>query len=123
MGSEIERRRGKRAFIQAPLVIRRFGSREPTPLREEVTTNVSLAGVYFETEDEHPYSANEFYTASIAIPESETRDFPFRRLAGRGRVVRIEELSGTGQAGRKRFGIALEFGQDLTALTAIPARG
>jgi len=123
MGSDIERRRGRRAFIRVPLAIRSHGTRAPKPLREEMTKNVSLAGVYFETEEEHPYTANEFYTASIAIPESETRDFPFRRLAGRGRVVRIEELSGTSAAGGKRFGIALEFGQDLTALTAIPARG
>ena len=108
--------------MEAPLLIRRAGAQVSAP-RQEVTKNVSLAGVYFETEEEHPYTDNEMVMASVSIPEAHTRDFPFTRLAGRGRVVRIEAVPQQEAAGRKRFGIALEFGHDLTALTAVPARG
>lgn len=120
---DVERRRGWRASIKAPLVIRRLGAQEPGPLKEELTENISLAGVYFETEKGNTYTMNDVVMASVAVPESQTRQFPFTRLAGRSRVVRVNELSGESPGGRKRFGIALEFGEDVTALTAIPNRG
>ncbi len=117
----MERRKYRRMDIEAPLLIRRFieGSREP--FDEQVTGNVSLAGVYFESKDATPYKLNEVVMTSVVVPEPKTRDFPFTRLAGRGRVVRVKELSGDA-SGRKRFGIAVEYGDDLTALTAIPGR-
>lgn len=120
--ASVELRRGKRASIQAPLLIRRPGAHS-APSREEVAENVSLAGVYFETEEGHPYASNDIVMASVSVPEERSREFPFTRLAGRGRVVRIEEIAARGESGRKRFGIALEFGEDLTALSAIPSRG
>ena len=118
----VEKRRGQRAYVEAPILIRRTGGQGSSP-REEVTKNVSLAGVYFETEEGHPYTSDEMVMASVSIPEAHTRHFPFTRLAGRGRVVRIEEVPQQATTGRKQFGIALEFSQDLTALSAIPSRG
>ena len=118
----VEKRRGRRAYVEVPLLIRRTGTQGTVP-REEITQNVSLAGVYFETEDGHPYTDNEIVMASVSIPEAHARTFPFTRLAGRGRVVRIDEVPHQEPSQSKRFGIALEFGQDLTALSAIPARG
>ncbi len=119
-----ERRRGRRASVQAPVVIRRASSSGPAPVvNEEIATNISLAGVYFETTDEHAYQVNEAVITSVSIPESHTREFPFTRLAGRSRVVRVKELPQQEPAQAKRFGIALEFGSDVTALTALPSRG
>ena len=118
----VERRRGRRAYVEAPVLIRRAGAQATAP-RQEVATNVSLAGVYFETDEGHPYANNETVLASVSIPEERAREFPFTRLAGRGRVVRVETLSPGDLSGRKRVGIALEFGHDLTALSAIPSRG
>ena len=118
----VERRRGRRAYVEAPLLIRRTGA-QGSASREEVTKNVSLAGVYFETEEGHPYTDNDMVMASVSIPEANAREFPFTRLAGRGRVVRIEPIPQQEPSRSKRFGIALEFGHDLTALSAIPARG
>ena len=118
----VERRRGRRASVEAPLLIRRTGAQGVTP-KEEIAQNVSLAGVYFETEEGHPYANNEIVMASVSIPEAHARNFPFTRLAGRGRVVRVEDVPQEDRSGGKRFGIALEFGHDLTALSAIPARG
>ena len=65
----VERRRGRRASVEAPLLIRRAGAQVSAP-RQEVTKNVSLAGVYFETEEEHPYTDNEMVMASVSIPEA-----------------------------------------------------
>ena len=118
----VDRRRGRRASVQAPLLIRRIGTRDVKSVQEKLATNISLAGVYFETEEKTPYALNEIVLASVSVPESQTREFPFTRWAGRARVVRVDEKSEQGTGGRKRLGVALEFGEDLTALTAIPSR-
>ena len=121
----IDRRRGRRTDMEAQLLIRRVkeGSRS---LQEEqnMAKNVSLHGVYFETHGQQDaYTVDDMVIASLSIPESRTRDFPFSLLAGRGRVVRVEELSGAESDVSKRFGVALEFCDNLTALTAIPPQG
>ncbi len=119
----VERRRGRRARIQAPIIIRPLSETTPAkPSRNELAQDVSLAGVYFETDSGDTYAVNDVIMTSISVPESSTRAFPFTRLAGRSRVVRVSELPSE-DANRKRFGIALEFGDDLTVLTALPARG
>ena len=119
----VERRRGRRVELEAPLVIRKVTTGSPGAVKEEVTRNISLAGVYFETEQTDAYAVNDTLISSASIPESMRREFPFTRVAGRSRVVRIKEVPSDEGAGRKRIGIALEFGEDVTALTAIPTRG
>ncbi len=119
----VERRRGRRVDLQAPLLIRRIGTREPGPFKEETVANISLAGVYFETEQPDSYTANDVMMTSVSIPEAQRREFPFTRLAGRSRVAWIKELPPGAPEGRKRFGVAIEFGNNVTALTAIPPRG
>ena len=119
----VDRRRGRRARVQASLLVRRGATPGTTSVREEVTSNISLAGVYFETEHGDQYTMNEMVTASVAVPDQQTRQFPFRRLSGRTRVVRVNELPSGTPSGRRRFGVALEFGDDVTALTAIPSPG
>jgi len=122
--SSVERRRGRRAALEVPVLIRRSaGTGRSEAFTEEGVRNISLAGIYFETEAGERYPLDEVFITSVSVPESQTRHFPFSRIAGRGRVVRVRELSPTGSSGKKRFGIALEFSEDVTALTAIPARG
>ena len=118
----VERRRGRRVDLEAPLVIRRLGVRESRSLTEQVTKNIGLGGVYFETDQAGGYGVNEMLMTSISILESQRREFPFTRLAGPTRVVRVNELSSSQTQGTKRFGIAIEFGNDLTILTATPLR-
>ena len=124
---EAERRRGRRADVQAPTVVRHVGPKGSdargahSAHRQQLSNNISLAGVYFETDEENLYNINDVVMASVSIPEAKRREFPFTRLAGRSRVVRVDCLST--DAGHKRFGIALEFGEDMTALTATPLRG
>ena len=118
----VERRRGRRIDLQAPLLIRRIGTQEPGLFKEQRTENLGLAGVYFETDD-GDFQVNEAVMTSVSIPESQRRGFPFTRLAGQGRVVRVKALAGASGDGQKKYGVALEFGNDLTALTSIPSRG
>lgn len=119
----VERRRGRRVEVGAPLAIRPMGHAESGSVKEQATTNLSLAGVYFETDDEQPYAINDAFMISVAIPEAQRRDFPFARLAGPGRVVRVTTLPERGLGGKGRLGVALEFGANTTALTATPPRG
>lgn len=119
----VERRRGRRVDLGAPLVIRSMGHAESGSVKEQTTTNISLAGVYFETDDEQPYAINDALMISVAIPEPQRRDFPFTRLAGPGRVVRVTTLPSRRPDGGGRVGVALEFGANTTALTATPPRG
>ena len=120
----IDRRRGRRVMLEAPLLIRNVGAQDLGGFREQTARNISLAGIYFETNDGETYTVDQQLIASVSIPETGRREFPFTRLAGGGRIVRITELpqQETTQ-GRKRLGIALEFGYDLIALTATPSRG
>ena len=122
-GDSVERRRGRRVELGAPLVIRSLGQEAPRSFEEQTTTNISLAGIYFETDDEPPYAINDAFMISVAIPESQRRDFPFTRLAGPGRVVRVTTLPSRGPEGKARVGVALELGANTTAYTATPPRG
>lgn len=118
----IERRRGRRVSleVEAPLLVWRAGAPPPRRTKELAAKNVSLSGVYFETDNSETYALDEVLITSVAIPESQRRDFPFTRLAGRSRVVRVNELSALEPDEQKRLGVALEFGNDVTALTATP---
>ena len=120
--SDVDRRRGRRVSLEAPLLIRRFALREAGPFTQQATKNISLAGVYFETEADQPYTIGDVLMTSVSIPEPQRREFPFTRLAGPSRVVRVHEVAEQGQ-GKRRLGIALEFGDNTTALTATPPRG
>ncbi|MBI4341067.1 MAG: PilZ domain-containing protein [Candidatus Omnitrophica bacterium] len=118
----VERRRGRRVPLAIPIMIRQGTGRQPQTFEEEATRDISLAGVYFETERES-YAVDDILMTSVVIPDVQTRLFPFSRLAGRSRVVRVDPLPQPSASGRKRFGVALEFGDDFTVLAALPARG
>ena len=118
----VERRRGRRVELEAPVLIHRAEAHEPENGPEQITKNVSLSGLYFETDQTDGYHLNETLTASIAIDESQRREFPFTRLVGQTRIVRVNELVSSNEQGKKQFGVALEFGKDVMALTASPLR-
>ncbi len=121
----VERRRGRRVNLNAPLLIRRVGASQPESFAQALTKEVSLTGLYFEHETEGPseYQMNDVVVASVSVSDPQRREFPFSRLAGRGRIVRVDSLADGKTGARKRFGIALEFGSDVTALAATPDWG
>ena len=118
-----ERRRGRRVDLAAPLLIRPLGEDSATPFKVQIINNISLAGVYFEADAVDAYQVNDVVIASVSIPASQRRLFPFTRVAGRSRVVRVHSLSEPAAGSVNRIGVALEFGDDVTALTSLPARG
>ena len=117
----IDRRRHRRIDLTVPILARRNNEGNGASFREGVAKNLSLAGVYFTTAGWNELLPDETMTISVSIPPEKVRNFPFSRLAGRGRVVRIEELARIAADGPTLYGIALEFGEDLTVLTAAPS--
>lgn len=120
-----ERRRGRRITLEAPLLIRRVNTATPEPFRTLVTTNISLVGLYFETDIPDAFSVNDTVVASVSIPEPQRREFPFARVAGPSRVVRVMRVDQPPPpegSRRTSVGVALEFSDDITILTASPSR-
>lgn len=116
--SNLDRRRGRRVPVEATVIIRRPGTQDDKPF-QVMTKDVSLAGVYFETEKDQ-FAVNDSVMTSVAIPTAQTGAFPFKRLAGRSRVVRVKPVETPSKSSAPRYGVALEFGDDLTVLTALP---
>ena len=120
---EIEFRKERRVNLEAPLIIQRFGPEGALTSREELTAkNISLGGVYFETNREGVYAPNERLIASLSIAEVHRRTFPFTRLTGPAQVVRVTTVASDEKGSAAGIGVALEFGRDLTALTTTPLR-
>ena len=117
----IDRRRHRRIDLTVPILARRNGDGQEASFKEGVAKNLSLAGVYFTTAGWQELAEDEVMTISVSIPPEQVRHFPFSRLAGRGRVVRVEELAKVATSGPTMYGVALEFGEDLTVLTAAPS--
>ena len=118
----VERRQGRRVELEAPLMIRRSAQDDPQGFTKVASKNVSMRGVYFEMGDGDSYAPHDVLTVSVSIPPSRTHLFPFIRIAGYGRVVRIDPASPPGSQAAPSRGVALEFDRDVTVLTAIPGR-
>jgi c-di-GMP-binding flagellar brake protein YcgR len=116
----IERRRHRRIDMAVPILARRNDEGAQAAFREGMAKDISLAGVYFTTAGWKEIKADETMTLSVSVPQEKVRSFPFSRIAGRARVVRVEELAKVSDDGPTLFGVAAEFGRDLTVLTAAP---
>ncbi len=114
-----ERRREARASLRAPIRVQHTGSDGARCSTDEVSEDLSLAGVAFTTPAVGSYEVNERVIVSVAIPAEDRGTFPFTRLAGAGRVVRVQVRVQDGGA-TQQVTVALEFGKDLTALAALP---
>ena len=117
-----ERRRHRRVPLSVHVLAKRTAAGEQGIFESGETKDVSLAGVYFTTPAWQDVQPQEVLTLSISVPREQSRDFPFSRLAGRGRVVRVDPQSGE-TPDERRVGIAVEFADDLTVLTAPPEHG
>ena len=115
----VERRRGHRSPLQAPLYLRRPGADPAEPSREQMTGNISLGGVYFETDEPEAYAVHDVLFASVSIPVSQRREFPFSRVTGQSRVVRVRKVSRVHAGVASRTGVALAFGEDVTVLSTL----
>lgn len=117
---EMERRRDRRVWFDAPLQVWKEGAPRPQSPKPLVAKNLSLQGLYFETDQKEPYAVDDVVVTSVSIPESLLHTFPFTRLAGRSRVVRVKALSPQESQGPQQAGVALQFFDTMTFLTTIP---
>ena len=118
-----ERRRHRRIELAVPIVTKPQQEAQGGEFKTGVTRNLSLAGTLFETGQYHILRAEDLLMVSISIPRDKARGFPFSRLAGRARIVRVSELAKAEEEGPRLLEVALEFGKDLTVLTAAPDIG
>ncbi len=115
-----ERRRWRRARLAVPV---RFGKGTEATAQQRfpwvgLARDVSAGGSYVTTSGRGVFVPGDLLTVSMVIPWELRRLFPFSRIAGPSRVVRVEEVST--ETDEPQTGLALEFCLDrLTRLGAI----
>ncbi len=105
--ANVERRLFQRVELSLPISVRWRDSSGEEKTVAASTSNISYTGAYFKTPEVKSIKREDVLSVAVAIPRESSRDFPFSRLVGKARVVRIEE---------KLQGIALEFARDFTRL-------
>lgn len=106
----VERRRGHRISLAVPVRLLKGAGGGPKvcPAAGE-SSDLSPSGVCLTTNDPGAFVPGEVLMVSIEIPWETRRVFPFSRILGPCRVVRVDEQR-----------LALEFcGEDTTLLGAI----
>ena len=101
----VEKRRFKRLDLSLPMKIRRTLGNGKEEALDGLTANVSFNGAYVVDMHLTDINPEDKLNISITVPKDETRDFPFSRIAGKARVIRVE-----------KDGIALEFVEDISRL-------
>ena len=101
----VEKRRFKRLDLSLPMKIRRTLGNGKEEALDGLTANVSFNGAYVVDIYLTNINPEDKLNISITVPKDETRDFPFSRIAGKARVIRVE-----------KDGIALEFVEDISRL-------
>lgn len=104
-GGFVERRQFKRLDLSLPMTLRRDSGAGKEEEQEGVTLNVSYNGAYVADIEIRDIKLQDTLRISLSVPRDDSRDFPFSRLVGKARVVRVE-----------KDGIALEFGEDISRL-------
>lgn len=105
VGNFVEKRKFKRLGLSLPMTLKRTLSDGKEEVQDGVTFNVSFSGTYVTDINIRNIQPEDNLNISISVPRDETRDFPFSRLVGNARVVRVE-----------KDGIALEFSEDISRL-------
>ncbi|MFC1509408.1 PilZ domain-containing protein, partial [Candidatus Omnitrophota bacterium] len=73
--------------------------------QECTTLNVSFNGAYVTDISNKSIKPEDNIKVLLSVPRDEARDFPFSRLVGKAKVVRVED-----------DGLALEFDKDMSRL-------
>jgi len=101
-----EKRRFKRLNLSLPMRIKSISSDGKEKVQEGVTINVSFNGAY--VIDINSLNLSDRLNISLCIPRDDTRDFPFSRIVGKARAVRVDP-----------DGVALEFSDDIKRLFVV----
>ena len=114
-----EKRKYGRLELTLPIEVRKIGPPLELIFEEATTTNVSLSGAYFKTRIWKDVRPEEGVYISISIPREMRRHFHFSRLAGKAKVVRVEDLPGNALDPLAKQGIAIEFSSESISLSAV----
>lgn len=112
----VDRRRFPRHSLCFPLRLRGMDCPDGES-DQTMTHNISFGGAYFRTLKE--VKVGDKVHVMICVPEDMMKQFPFSRLVGESRVVRVEKPEEAGGKMQEGKNIALEFGQDMIRLAAI----
>jgi hypothetical protein len=101
----VEKRRFKRLGMALPMKIRRASDEGKEDVGIGITINVSFNGAYVQSINIKDINPEDNINISLSVPRDEARDFPFSRIVGKAKVVRVEDE-----------GIGLEFSEDIDRL-------
>ena len=122
MGQEAtERRQCRRANLNVSAEIRSVGVSGSTSTLTCEVENVSLAGFYCLAKAPVPLKSGEAVMCSVVVPPEQAQVFPFRRLHGKGWIIRTEPVptgrrTGESPADHPMLGVAVAFAPTVTAL-------
>ena len=117
--SSEDRRRQHRVRLSVPVLFNKSEAwgEERFSSHNGRSKDLSTGGVYLTTSEGEAVSPGELLRVSIAVPRDARRAFPFSRIVGSCRVLRVEVVS-SAQGVEK--GLALAFcGGDLQLFGAI----
>ncbi len=104
-GDFTEKRKFKRLGLSLPARIKSSLKSGKEQTQEGTTLNVSFNGAYVTDINNKSIKPEDSIKILLSVPRDDARDFPFSRLAGKAKVVRVEE-----------DGLALEFDKDISRL-------
>ncbi len=114
MNYSFERRKHRR--IDLPLLVegrRREDGREV--FERATTTDISVGGAYFKISNWQGIRVDDVISVSVSIPRQLAHKFPFSRIVGKARVIRVEKPLSQ-ESASPRQAIALEFAPDMLFL-------
>jgi hypothetical protein len=112
-------RRWPRVKLSIPVQLNRAGGGDSgaVPCGPGQSRNLSTGGVYVTTKVRDGFAPGEIIRVEIFIPWEARHTFPFSRIVGSCRVVRVDERPASGDGAK---GLALEFcTHNITMLGAI----
>ena len=114
-----ERRRQARVRLAVPVLCGKAGG--PDRGRRLPwsgwSKDLSMEGVYAMLREGNGMSPGEIVAVDVEIPWEARRAFPFSRMAGTARVLRVDQLASP--ANNPVWGVALAFCPDVTRLRAM----
>jgi len=100
-----EKRKSRRLDLSIPMSIRHKSDNGKEKTQEGLTINVSYNGAYLVDISLKDISPKDKINISLSVPRDDARDFPFSRVIGKAKVVRVD-----------KEGVALEFGDEVSRL-------
>lgn len=119
MASDFEKRKHRRLNLALPIEVKKLEAPDEVMFEQAQTSNLSLGGAYFKTQVWKDVRPQEGVYVSISVPRDVSKDFPFSRLVGKARIVRVEMLLENKVDRLAKQGIAIEFTSDFVFLSAV----